>query len=79
MGGQEIATVRGIVRPTASREGRPTMARNDVDKPSGYPDSWPGLVSLLFKLGTESWVKLLRVSILLVLLGGVVWLIASAR
>lgn len=55
------------------------MARNEVDKPSGYPDSWPGFVSFLFRLGPESWVKLLPVSILLVLLGGVVWLVASAR
>jgi hypothetical protein len=36
-------------------------------------------VSFLFRLGTESWVKLLQVSILLMLLGGVVWVIASAR
>ncbi len=65
--------------PAASRDERATMARNDVDKPNGYPDSWPGFCSYLFKLGTESWVGLLQVSILLVLLAGVVWLIASAR
>jgi hypothetical protein len=55
------------------------MARNEVDKPSDYPDSWPGVVVRVLELGSESWDKLIRVSVLLALLGGVVWLIASTR
>jgi hypothetical protein len=31
------------------------------------------------EIGSESWVKLVRVSILIVLLGGVLWLVASVR
>jgi hypothetical protein len=55
------------------------MAGNDLDKPSGYPDTWPAVLLRLVELGAESWAKLVRVSVLLVLLGGVLWLIASMR
>jgi hypothetical protein len=61
------------------------MAGNEVDKPGRYPDTWPGAVSRLFELGSESWDNLIRVSILLALLGlltllGVVaWLVISVR
>ena len=55
------------------------MAGNGVDKPSHYPNTWPGVVTRIFELGTQSWIKLLQVSILLVLLGGVVALIVIAR
>lgn len=55
------------------------MAGNDVDKPSGYPDTWPGVVGRLLELGSESWSKMIRVAILLALLGGVMWLIVSTR
>ena len=55
------------------------MAANEVDKPGRYPDTWPGVVTRLLELGSESWDKLIRVCILLVLLGGVAWLIASMR
>jgi hypothetical protein len=53
------------------------MAGNEVDKPSGYPDSWPGVAALVLRLATESWVKLVQVCIVLVLAGGVVFLVAS--
>ena len=55
------------------------MAGNEADKPGSYPDTWPGAVTRLLELGSESWGKLIRVSVLLVLLGGTAWLIASVR
>jgi hypothetical protein len=56
-----------------------TMAGKLAEKPISHPDTWPGVVSRFLELGSESWAKLIRVCILLALLGGVVWLIASAR
>lgn len=55
------------------------MAGKELDKPNGYPDSWPGVVSRILELGSESWAKLIRVSILLVLLGAAAWVIISVR
>ncbi|HXL95732.1 MAG TPA: hypothetical protein VN969_42975 [Streptosporangiaceae bacterium] len=49
---------------------------------TGRPDSpttWPALVARIMEIGSESWVKLFRVSILIMLLGGVLWLVASVR
>jgi len=45
----------------------------------GEPGTWPAVVARIVEIGPESWVKLIRVSILIVLLGAVVWLVASAR
>ena len=55
------------------------MAGNEVDGQVGYPDTWPGVVTRLLELGCESWGKLLRMSILLALLGGVAWVVVSTR
>jgi hypothetical protein len=52
----------------ASKTGRPDP-----------PSTWPALVARIMEIGSESWVKLIRVSILIVLLGGVLWLVASVR
>lgn len=50
---------------------------------AGGPDrergTWPAVVARIMEIGSESWAKLIRVSILIVLLGAVVWLVASAR
>ena len=69
---------RSAVDRSTSDEGQ-MMAGREVDEPSRYPDTWPGVVTRLLELGSESWDKLIRVSILLVLLGGVVALIALLR
>ena len=55
------------------------MAGHEVDKLSHYPDTWPGVVSRIVEIGSESWDKLMRVGILLALLGGAVALIALVR
>jgi hypothetical protein len=55
------------------------MTGNELDKPASHPDTWPGVVSRLLELGSESWDKLLRVSILLALLGILAWFLTSVR
>ena len=54
------------------------MAENEVEKPGRLPDTWPGVVSHLIELAAESWPKLVRVIIVVVLLCGVVWLITHS-
>jgi hypothetical protein len=79
-----VLAFRSAVDRSTSDEGQ-TMAGREVDKPSDYPDTWPGVVSRLLELGSESWDKFFRVCMLvallgvLALLGGVVWVIASTR
>jgi hypothetical protein len=48
-------------------------------RPGREPVTWPAAVARIVEIGSESWAKLIRVSILIVLLGAVLWLVASAR
>lgn len=43
------------------------------------PGTWPAAVTRIVEIGSESWGKLIHVSILIAVLGAVVWLVASAR
>jgi len=54
---------------------RLTMAKNEFEKPDRHPDTWPGVVSRLLELVSDSWAKLIRVSIAVVVLCGSYWLI----
>ena len=58
-------------------EGTGTMASN-AGRPDREPSTWAAVVARIVEIGSESWVKLIRVSILIVLLGAVLWLVASA-
>jgi hypothetical protein len=48
-------------------------------RPDREPGTWPAVVARIVEIGSESWVKLIRVSILIMLLGAVLWLVASTR
>jgi hypothetical protein len=48
-------------------------------RPDREPDTWPAVVARIIEIGSESCAKLIRVSILIVLLGAVLWLVASVR
>ncbi|MGH3222059.1 MAG: hypothetical protein ACRDPY_25730 [Streptosporangiaceae bacterium] len=49
--------------------------RNDLQRPPGDKDTWAGTVGHLVEIATESWKKLVMVSILLLVLAlvGVAW------
>jgi hypothetical protein len=48
-------------------------------RPDREPGTWPAAVARIVGIGSESWARLIRVSILIVVLGAALWLVASAR
>ncbi len=50
-----------------------------ADRADRDPATWPAAVARIVEIGSESWGRLIRVSILIAVLGAVVWLVASAR
>jgi hypothetical protein len=55
------------------------MMASKAGRPDREPGTWPAVVARIMEIGLESWVKLIRVGILIVVLGAVLWLVASAR
>ena len=52
---------------------------NEAGRPDRDPSTWPAVLARIMEIGSESWEKLIRVSILIVLLGIAAWLVSSVR
>jgi hypothetical protein len=48
-------------------------------RPDREPGTWPAAAARIVEIGSESWARLIRVSMLIMLPGAVLWLVASAR